>query len=189
MSDPDTILLETEAQMEKASEYLKAELRGVRTGRASTALVEFIKVDYYGSQTDLKSLAAISVPEPTQLLIKPFDAGALAAIKTAIEKSGLGVNPVSEGKQVRINLPAMSQDRRQKEAARIKKMGEEAKVVIRNARRDANKHADGLKTAPGAHFPEDEINTLKEEIQALLKRYEDDVDQRVEEKTKEIMTI
>ncbi|GJQ30325.1 MAG: ribosome-recycling factor [Phycisphaerae bacterium] len=189
MSDPDTILLQTEEHMEKAAEYLKAELRGVRTGRASPALVEFLKVECYGSMTDLKSIAAISVPEPTQLLIKPFDTTVLPAIKTAIEKSGLGINPISEGKQIRLMIPAMSQERRVKDSARIKKMGEEAKVVIRNARRDANKHADALKSQPGKHFPEDEIETLKTEIQNLLKKYEDEVDKRVEEKTKEIMTL
>lgn len=189
MNDPDTILLETEASMEKAVEYLKSELRGVRTGRASPAMVEFVKVDYYGSMTDLKALAAISTPEPTQLLIKPFDAGAVQAIKTAIEKSGMGVNPMVEAKQIRIMLPPMSQDRRQKEAARIKKMGEEQKVAIRNARRDANKHADALKTSTTVHVPEDEINSLKDEIQKLLKKYEDEIDKRIDDKTKEIMTI
>jgi ribosome recycling factor len=189
MNDPDTILLECESMMEKAVDYLKQELRGVRTGRASPALVEFIKVDYYGSSTDMKSLAAISVPEPTQLLIKPFDQGAIAAIKTAIEAAGLGINPMVEGKQVRLNLPAMSADRRQKEATRIKKMGEEAKIVLRNARRDANKHADALKNNAAAHVPEDEINTLKDEIQNLLKRYETEIDKRVDEKSKEVMTL
>ncbi|HYF15361.1 MAG TPA: ribosome recycling factor [Phycisphaerales bacterium] len=190
MTDPDTILLETEAALEKALDYLKAEMKGVRTGRASTAMVEFIKVDAYGSATDLKNLAAIGTPEATQILIKPFDASLVSAIKTAIEKSGLGVNPMVEGKQLRINLPPMSQDRRVKEAARVKKMAEEAKVVMRNARRDGNKHADGLKNLPGGkHYPEDEIKTLKEEIQSLLEKYESDADKRVEEKTKEIMTI
>ncbi len=189
MTDPDTILLETEAMMEKAMEHLKHELRGMRTGRASPSMVEFIKVDYYGSQTDLKAIAAISVPEPVQLLIKPFDASAIQAIKSAIEKSGLGVNPMLEGKQIRINLPAMSQERRQKEASRVRKMGEEAKVVIRNARRDGNKHADNLNKQPGAHFPEDEVETLKEEVQSLLKKYEEDVDHRVAEKEKEILTV
>lgn len=189
MQDPDTILLEAEEAMEKALDYLKSELRGVRTGRATPAMVEFVKVDYYGSMTDLKALAAISTPEPTQLLIKPFDAGAVQAIKSAIEKSGMGVNPVVEAKQIRIMLPPMSQDRRQKEAARVKKMGEEQKVAIRNVRRDANKHADSLKTSTTQHYPEDDINTLKEEIQKLLKKYEDDIDKRIEDKTKEIMTI
>ena len=166
-TDPDTILLETEEHMEKALDHLKNELRGVRTGRASPAMVEYLKVDYYGSMTDLKALAAISVPEPTQLLIKPFDAGAMSGIKQAIEKSGLGLNPIMEAKQVRLQIPAMSQERRVKDAARIKKMGEEAKVSIRNVRRDANKHADGLKSTG---LPEDEAKTLHDEIQGLLKK-------------------
>jgi ribosome recycling factor len=189
MSDPDTILLESEDHMQKALEHLKNELRGVRTGRASPALIEYIKVEAYGSLTDLKAIAAILVPEPTQLLIKPFDQATIAAIKAAIEKAGLGVNPMVEGKQLRIQLPPMSKERREKDAARIKKMGEETKVSIRNVRRDANKHADALKNDPKKHYPEDELNTLKEEIQALLKKYEDDVDKRIEEKTKEIMTV
>src|SRR5215510_821409 len=139
--DPDTILLETEDHMIKALEHLKKELRGIRTGRASPSLVEFVKVDYYGSQTDLKSLAAISVPEPTQLLVKPFDAGSIGEIKKAIESAGLGLNPMSEGKQLRINVPALSGERRQQLTAKVKKMGEDQKVAIRNARRDGNKHA------------------------------------------------
>jgi ribosome recycling factor len=189
MSDPDTILLETEDLMQKAVDHLKSELRGVRTGRASPALVEFIKVEYYGTMSDLKNIAAISVPEPTQLLIKPFDQSAVAAIKSAIEQSGLGVNPMVEGKQLRIQLPAMTKERREKDSARVKKMGEEIKVSLRNVRRDANKHADGLKNDPKKHYPEDEINTLKDEIQGLLKKFEDEIDKRVEEKSKEIMTI
>ncbi|HEX2837639.1 MAG TPA: ribosome recycling factor [Phycisphaerales bacterium] len=189
MTDPDTILLETEAAMEKALDYLKQELRGVRTGRASPAMVETLKVEAYGSMTDLKAVAAVSVPEPTQLLIKPFDTSILHAIKSAIEKSGLGVNPIVESKHIRMVLPAMSQDRRQKESLRIKKMGEETKVVIRNARRDGNKHADALKNNPAKHFPEDELETLKNEVQELLKKYEAEVDKRVDEKTKEVMTI
>lgn len=189
MSDPDTILLETEEHMQKSLEHLKSELRGVRTGRASPGLVEFIKIEAYGSMTDLKSVAAIMVPEPTQLLIKPFDQSLVSAIKSGIEKSGLGVNPMVEGKQIRIQLPAMTKERREKEATRIRKMGEEVKVSIRNARRDANKHADGLKNSTAKHYPEDEIETLREEIQSLLKKFEEDVDKRVEEKCKEIMTV
>lgn len=189
MNDPDTILLTTEEQMEKALDYLKNELRGIRTGRASPALVEFLKVECYGSVSDMKSIASISVPEPTQLLIKPFDGSLVSAIKTAIEKAQMSINPMVEGKQIRLMLPAMSQERRQKDAARIKKMGEEAKVVIRNARRDANKHADALGKGTGHHVPEDEIKTLKEEIQALLEKFEADVDRRIEEKTKEVMTV
>jgi ribosome recycling factor len=189
MTDPDTILLEAEETMQKSLDYLKNELRGIRTGRASTALVEYLKVEYYGSHTDLKSIASISVPEASQLLIKPFDAGAVAAIKQAIEASGLGLNPVVEAKQIRLNIPALSADRRKQLESRCRKMGEEQKISIRNVRRDANKHADGLTKQAGTQFPEDEIEGLKEEIQKLLKKFDDDIDSRIEDKCKEILTV
>ena len=187
MNDPDTILLSAEESMEKSLEYLKHEARGIRTGRASTAMVDYVKVDYYGASTDLKSLAIISIPEPTQILIKPFDAGSVGDIKKGIEAAGLGFNPMVEGKQLRINVPPLSGDRRQQLVGKLKKLAEETKVVMRNARRDANKHADALKGT--GHFPEDEIETLKTEIQDLLKKYEGEVDKKVEEKTKEITEV
>lgn len=185
--DPDTILLETEDFMIKALEHLKKELRGIRTGRASPALIEFVKVDYYGTQSDLKSLASISVPEPTQLLIRPFDAASVPEIKKAIESSGLGLNPMPEGKQLRINLPPLSGDRRKQLVGHCKKLAEETKVQIRIARRDGNKHADGLKA--GNHFPEDELEKLKNEVQELLKKYEGETDKLTAEKTKEVETL
>ncbi len=189
-SDPDTILLETEEAMEKALEYLKNELRGIRTGRASTAMVEFVKVDYYGAQTDLKALAALTIPEPTQILIKPFDGGSVGDIKKAIEAAGLGLNPIVEGgTQIRLNVPPLSGERRQQLVGKVRKMGEEQKVAIRNARRDGNKHADALKNQPGKHFPEDEIERLKTEVQELLKKYEAEVDKRLADKVKEIEQV
>lgn len=196
MTDPDTILLETEDSMSKAVEYLARELRGVRTGRASPALVEFVKVDYYGASTDLKALASISVPEPTQLLIKPFDAGAIQEIKKAIEASGLGLNPNVDGKQIRLNIPALSGERRKQLITHCKKLGEETKVNLRNARRDANKTADSLKSpsgkgagAGGAHVSEDEIKTIHGEIQELLKKYETQVDDMIARKAKEVEEV
>lgn len=188
-TDPDTILLEAEDAMEKGVSYLSQEMRGIRTGRASTALVEYLKVEAYGSPTDLKSIASISVPEPTQLLIKPFDASLMDDIRRAIENSELGLNPMPEGKQIRLNVPALSTERRQQLVARCKKMGEETKVVLRNARRDANKHADSLDKQAGTHYPEDEIKTLKDEIQELLKKYEGQIDATIEAKSKEIMEV
>ncbi|MGQ0627066.1 MAG: ribosome recycling factor [Phycisphaerales bacterium] len=185
--DPDTILLETEEHMTKSMEHLKKELRGIRTGRASPSIVENVRVDYYGSQSDLKSLATISVPEATQLLIKPFDKQSIGDIKKAIEAAGLGLNPMSEGAQLRINLPALSGDRRKQLSAQCKKLAEEAKVSMRNARRDGNKLADGLKA--GNKFPEDELEQLKTEIQDLLKKYETETDTLVANKTKEIETV
>lgn len=189
MNDPDTILLHAEDLMTKAIDHLKKEMRGMRTGRASPALVEFLKVDYYGSPTDLKSLASIAVPEPTQLLIKPFDAGSIQEIKKAIEISGLGLNPMVDGKQIRLILPALSGERRKQMVGHCKKMGEETKVSIRNARRDANKHAEVLSKDSKQHVSEDEIETLKKEIQDLLKKYETLADQTVDAKCKEIETI
>jgi ribosome recycling factor len=189
MTDPDTILLETEESMSKSLEYLKKELRGIRTGRASPALVEFVKVDYYGTLTDLKALASISVSEATQLVIKPFDAGSINDIKKAIESSGLSLNPMVDGKQIRLNVPPLSGDRRKQLAAHCKKLGEETKVAIRNARRDGNKHADALSKSPGKHFPEDEIETLKNEIQELLKKHEHDADEAIAKKSKEIEEV
>ncbi len=189
MSDPDTILLETDDAMTKACEYLKHELRGLRTGRASTGMVDFLKVDYYGSMTDLKALALVAVPEPAQLIIKPFDPSSISAIKHAIEASGLGLNPIVEAKQIRLVIPALSAERRQQLVTRCKKLAEEARVTLRNARRDANKHAEALASQTGRHYPEDEIERLRLEIQEMLKKYEDEVDKRIEEKTKEITTV
>ena len=188
-SDPDTILLETEEGMSKAVEHLRDELRGMRTGRASTALVEYVKVDYYGSMTELKSLAAISVPEPSQILIKPFDAGSVGAIRQALENSDLGLNPVVEAKQIRLNIPALSSDRRKQLAAHCKKVGEQQKVVVRNLRRDANKHADALTKSDSNPVSEDEVKTLKDEIQELVKKYEAEIETLVDAKTKEVMEI
>ncbi|GAB4544419.1 MAG: ribosome recycling factor [Phycisphaerales bacterium] len=186
---PDSILNEAESQMKKAQEYLQKELRGLRTGRASTALVEYVKVDYYGQSTDLKSLAAISVPEATQLLIQPFDPSSVHEIKKAIETAELGLTPQVDGKVIRVNIPSLSKERRTQLAAQAKKMGEEAKVTCRNARRDANKHADQLGKDKSAHMPEDEIKTLKDEIQELLKKYEGEIVKMVDTKSAEIMEV
>jgi ribosome recycling factor len=188
MSDPDTILLEAEEHMTKAVDYLSQEFKGLRGGRASTALVEYVKVDYYGAPTDLKSLAAVSTPEPTQILIKPFDAGAVGEIRKAIEESDLGLTPNVDGKQIRLNVPPLSTDRRQQLVGKAKKMAEESKVVMRNARRDANKHADALGKGDG-HISEDEVSTLKDEIQELLKKYEAKIDVMLKDKSTEIMDV
>ncbi len=187
--DPDSILLDAEERMDKAIDHLKHEFRGLRTGRASTALVEYVKVDYYGSMTDLKSLASISVPEPTQILIKPFDASAVSEIKKALETSDLGLNPMVEAKQIRISIPALSTERRKQLAGHAKKTAEESKVAARNVRRDANKHADQLKKASDVNYPEDELETLKKEIQDLLKKHEHAIDKLLDDKTKEIMEV
>ncbi len=186
---PDSILADTKSHMEKTLEYIRKELKGLRTGRASTALVEYIKVDYYGSATDLKALAAISIPEPTQILIQPFDPQSVGEIKRAIEKSELGLTPMAEGKAIRVNIPALSKERRAQLVSQAKKMGEESKVAIRNTRRDANKHADGLEKDKTANYSEDEIKGIHTEIQDLLKKYEKAIDEAVDHKAKEIAEV
>ena len=118
----DDILLDCEEHMEKAAEHLKNELRGIRTGRASTALVEHLKVDYYGSPTDLKAIAALSVPEPTQILIRPFSPQDIKAIEKAINDSNIGLTPHSDGRQIRLQLPPLSQERRLQLVGQCKKM-------------------------------------------------------------------
>jgi len=183
----DDILLDCEEGMEKAVDHLKHELRGIRTGRASPALVENIKVDYYGSPTDLKSIANISVPEATQLLIRPFSPGDLKAIEKAINDSKIQVTPRSDGKQLRLILPAMSQDVRIKMVASCKQHAEAGKIAIRNSRRDANKLAETEEK--GGLMTEDEAKSTKEQIQELTKQYEGKIDETIEHKRQEIMEI
>ena len=183
----DDILLDCEEHMDKALEHLKHELRGVRTGRASPAMVESVKVDYYGSPTDLKAIASINVPEPTQLLIKPFSPGDLKAIERAINDAKLPMTPHSDGKTLRLTLPPMSQDVRLKMAGQVKGMAEEVKVRIRNARRDANKLVDTEEK--GGVMTEDEAKAAKDQVQELTKTYETKVDDMVEHKRKEVMAI
>jgi ribosome recycling factor len=186
---PDSVLKDAKTAMDKATDYLKSELKGIRTGRASTALVDYIKVDYYGSLTDLKALAAISVPEPHQIMIQPFDPASTGEIKKAIESANLGLNPMTEGKALRVNVPALSGDRRKQLVAQVKKLGEDAKIAVRNVRRDANKHADQLEKDPKAHFSEDQIKDLKDKIQDLLKKHEGEIDKSVEAKGKEVSEV
>ncbi len=181
----DDILLENEEKMEKAVDYLRKELRGIRTGRASPALVEFLKIDYYGSPTDLRQLASIAAPEPGLLVVKPFDPGTLKEIDKALLASDLGITPMSDGKVIRLPVPALSTERRNKLVGQIKKLAEAARVAVRNVRRDANKQADEEKSA--STMPEDECDTCKEEIQKLTDQYSKQIDHLLDEKNKEIL--
>ena len=183
----DDILLDTEEHMEKAIEHLKHELRTVRTGRASPAMVESIKVEYYGTPTDMRSIASISVPEATQILIKPFNPHDLKAIEKAINDSKLPLTPHSDGKQLRLILPPMSQETRLKMAGQVKTMAEDVKIRIRNARRDANKLIDTEEK--GGVMTEDEAKAAKEQVQELTKTYEGKIDDMIEHKRKEVMAV
>jgi ribosome recycling factor len=183
----DDILLDCEEHMDKAVGHLRNELRAVRTGRATPALVEHIKVDYYGSPTDLRSIASISVPEATQLLIKPFSPQDMKSIEKAINDSKIGLTPHSDGKTLRLMLPPLSQERRLQLSGQAKGYAEEVKVRIRSARRDANKLVETEQK--GGVLTEDEAKQGKEQIQELTKTYETKVDDVLEHKKKEIMDV
>lgn len=181
----DDILLECEDKMEKAVEFFHQELRGIRTGRASAGLVEHIKVDYYGSPTELRQLAAIAVPEPDLIVIKPFDPASIKDIDRAIQASELGISPNSDGKLIRLSIPPLSVERRKHLASQLKKMAEDTRVTVRNIRREANKAAD--KEESEGSLPEDDADRCKQEIQKLTDQYGGKIDEMLEEKNKEVM--
>ena len=182
---PDEALFDAEERMEKAVSVLRDELRGLRTGRATPALVENIRVEYYGSPTPLKQIATISTPDPQQILIRVFDQTALKDVEKALRSSDLGMSPNNDGKNIRLNVPPMSGEQRQKMVTRIKKSAEEAKVAIRNIRRDANKHLDVAEKNKEA--TEDERDKAKDDVQALTKRFEDRAQELCDKKSQEIM--
>lgn len=181
----EEILFDCEERMEKAVSVFRDELRGLRTGRATPALVDMLRVEYYGSPTPLKQLAQISTPDPQQIVIRPFDASCLKEIEKAIRTSDLGMSPNNDGKMIRLSVPAMSGEQRQKMVARVKKSGEEAKVAIRNIRRDANKHFDNAEKAK--EMTEDERDQGKDEVQNLTKKFEERVSEVADKKAKEIL--
>lgn len=182
---PDDILLDAEERMEKASDVFKTGLQGLRTGRASPGLVDSVRVNSYGSPTPLKQIANISCPEPQQILIRPFDQSLLAEIVKAIQASDPGMAPNSDGRMIRINIPALSTERRREMVQRVNKFAEEARVSIRNVRRDANKHAETAEKEKT--IGEDEAKGLKDEIQELTKKYEGKVNDFAKDKETSIM--
>ncbi len=184
MSDlADEILLEHEEKMQKAIDSCQHELNTVRTGRANPNVLDSIYVDYYGAKTQLRQLSSITSPEANQLYIKPFDKTCLKGIMEAISASNLGINPQNDGTGIRLVFPQMTEDRRKVLVKEVAKMGEQGKVQVRNVRRDAN---DALKKL---ELPEDEENGYKDDIQALTDKYIAKVDEIVDAKSKELMTI
>src|SRR5215471_4993113 len=166
----EEIAFEAEERMEKSVGLLGDQLRGVRTGRANVGLVDSIRVEYYGSPTPLKQLANLSTPEPQQILIRPFDQSAIGDIIKAIQTSDLGLTPNSDNKVIRLNVPSLSVEQRKKLVSRVKDLAEEARVAIRNIRRDANKQADQEQS--DKILTEDDLAQCKEEIQSLTKKFE-----------------
>lgn len=179
---------EAEEQFDKAVQHLKDELRGMRTGRASPSMVEFIKVEAYGAFSELRQLASISVPEPQQIVIKPFDPSVSGAIVKAIQTADIGLTPHSEGgKLIRAAVPSLSGDRRAKLQAQVKKMGEEAKIRIRNTRRDVRKLIE--KEQKEGLYSEDEGKRGLEGLDEMTHKYEGQVDQQVDGKQAELQQV
>ena len=181
----DEILMDVEERMEKATDVLKHSLSGIRTGRANPGLVDSMRVEVYGSPTPIKQLASIGAPEPTQIVIRPFDPGTIKDIEKAIQASGLGFTPMSDGRVIRLNVPPLSGEMRRKLAGRIKELSEEAKVAIRNVRREGNKQAD--QEEKDKILAEDDCKKLKEEIQELTKKFEDRANSLAKAKEAEVM--
>lgn len=178
-------LQELKTRTDKTVHHLRDQLSTIRTGRASPALVDNIRVDYYGTMTPLSQVANISVPEPRQLLIKPFDGGVLKEVERAILKSDLGLNPQSDGKVLRLQMPPLSGEQRTKIAAKVKEIVEQNRVALRNERRDTLKHVDQAKK--DGKLSEDQAKKAHDQIDKELKGCEQKMDEIFKAKSKEIL--
>lgn len=172
-------------RMSKAVEHLKKECLGVRTGRAHPALVEDIKVDYYGSMTPIKQMGTVNVPEPRQIVISPWDKTSLKAIEKAIMASSLGITPQSDGENIRINLPELTGERRIELTKLVKKYAEDARVAVRNLRREGNESFKKMEKS--SDITEDDLQLYQKEIQELTDEWVKKVDEVLEKKEKEIL--
>jgi ribosome recycling factor len=181
----DDILLDAEDRMEKAIGVLKHSLAGIRTGRANPGLVDSLRVEAYGSQVPMKQLASVGAPEPTQIVIRPYDPGTIKDIEKAIISSDLGFNPQSDGRLIRIAIPPLSTEVRKRMVSRIKELAEETKVSIRNIRRDANKAAE--QAEKDKVLTEDLLEKTKEDVQELTKKFEGIVSDLAKAREAEVM--
>lgn len=179
----EEIILEVEENCEKALNNLKERFKTVRTGRANPSSLDKVMVNYYGVPTPLRSLANITVPEARQLLIKPFDKGALSGIEKGIYEAELGYTPNNDGESIRIIIPDLTEERRKELVKQVKAMSEDAKVSVRNARRD------GLDNVKGAELPEDEAKHVEEEIQEVVNKYNKKIEEELEIKEKDLMEV
>lgn len=187
MESLDDILLESDDRMDKAVQFLHQELAGLRSGKASPSLVENVNVEYYGTQTRLRQLANIATPEPRLIVISAYDPSSLQAIERAILAANVGVTPMNDGRVIRIPIPELSEERR-KEIIKVgHRMAEEARVAIRNVRRDANEHVKNLQK--GGKATEDERDQGLEDIQKYTDTYTKKIDDMLAAKEKELMTV
>ncbi|MHC4215862.1 MAG: ribosome recycling factor [Planctomycetota bacterium] len=179
------LISECREKMTKAADVFHDELKGVRTGRASTGLVENLRVEYYGTPTPLKQMATIAAPQADMVVIKPFDPSSVKDIEKAIKASDLSIAPIIDGKLIRLNVPPLSEERRIQLVQSAKQMGEQAKVSIRNIRRDANKQLE--KEQKDKLITEDDLANGKKQADEITKEYTDKIDTMVQAKSDEIM--
>jgi ribosome recycling factor len=183
----DAVKRDAEERMEKALEALERDFGKLRTGRASTSLVDSLKVDYYGTPTPISQLASVSTPDSRTIAIQPWDRGSFALVEKAIQKSDLGLTPINDGKIIRISIPALTGERRKELVKVARRYSEESRVAVRNIRRDANEALKKLDKAKG--YSEDAIKKSQEAIQKLTDTYVAKVDQKCQAKEKEIMEL
>lgn len=181
------IIRETEVRMKSSIQALEDDLAGIRTGRASPALVEKLSVEYYGTPTPLMQLAAISIPEPRQILIKPFDVGSVKDVERAIQTSDLGLTPNSDGKTIRLNLPPLTEDRRKELVRVVQARVEEARISIRNIRRDAIKDMRDFEQEK--LISQDDLKRGEEDAQKSTDEYNEKIEAIGEKKEKEVMEV
>lgn len=180
-------IMEFEEKMLKSFEALKSDFTTIRAGRANPHILDKLRVDYYGSPTPLQQVANISVPEARMIQIQPWESSLIKDIEKAILVSDLGLTPNNDGKTIRLIFPELTEDRRKELSKDIKKKGENAKVAVRNVRRDANDLFK--KQNKASEISDDELKNMEDEIQKLTDKYINEIDKAVEEKTKEIMTV
>lgn len=183
----DEVKQDTENKMKKSLDALKRELMSIRTGRASPALVEPLKVDFYGALTPLQQIATVAAPEPRLLTIKPFDPSSISAIEKAILKSELGLTPANDGKLIRLSIPALNEERRRDLTKVVHKHAEEAHIALRNVRRDALKDLEEMEKEK--MISEDQHFKGKEMLQQVTDKYIAEVDQVAKKKEAEIMEV
>lgn len=184
----DEILLECEEKMQKSEEHVTTEFNSVRTGKASPALIENIMVEVYGgSHMRIRELAGITVPEPRQLLVQPWDAGTLHPIEKAIQRANIGLNPMIQGRAIRIMIPELSTEQRERFVKAIRQMAETGRVAVRHVRREAIEHLK--KEQKAGTITEDELKHAEKEVQTLTDQSIKRIDEHLQHKEKEIMTV
>jgi ribosome recycling factor len=181
----EELLFDIEERMEKTIDGLKSDLAGIRTGRANPGLVDSLRVDAYGSSVPIKQLASVGAPDPNQIVIRAYDPGTLKDIEKAIQASSLGLNPRIDGQVIRLNVPALSAEVRRKMVGRVRELCEEAKVAVRNIRRDGNKKAEQAEKAK--EISEDDRDQTKDEIQEMTKKFESRANDLAKAREKEVM--